>query len=56
VAVQGGEVVSQVVETMKDINDRQPQQIADIIGCHRWHCLSDQHPGAQRSRGSGARR
>jgi methyl-accepting chemotaxis protein len=32
VAVQGGEVVSQVVETMKGINDSSSNKIADIIG------------------------
>jgi hypothetical protein len=47
----GGEVVSQVVSTMDEINS------AAAARCrhhrhHRRHCLPDQHPGAERRGGS----
>ncbi len=51
VATQGGEVVGQVVETMKGINDSS-KKIADIISRDRRHRLPDQHPGAECRGGS----
>ena len=54
IAVRGGEVVGQVVDTMDEINDRSRQG-----GRHhrrdRGHRLPDQYPGAERRGRSGAR-
>ena len=55
VAVQGGEVVGQVVDTMKGINDSSAQDRRHHRRDRR-HRLPDQHPGAERRGGSGARR
>ena len=51
VAVQGGEVVGQVVDTMKGINEAS-RKIADIISVIDGIAFPDQHPGPQRSGGS----
>ncbi len=51
VAARGGAVVSQVVTTMDDIT-ASSRKIADITGVIDSDCLPDQHPGAQRGRGS----
>ena len=55
VAVKGGEVVGQVVHTMKGINDSS-QDDRRHHRRHRRHRVPDQHPGAERRGGSGARR
>ena len=53
-AARGGEVVGQVVASMQQITDSS-RKISDIDRRDRRHRLSDQHPGAQRRRGSSAR-
>jgi methyl-accepting chemotaxis protein len=53
VAARGGAVVSQVVTTMDQIT-ASSRKIADITGVID-DCLPDQHPGAERGRGSGPR-
>ena len=55
VAVQGGEVVGQVVDTMKGINDSS-QEDRRHHRRDRRHRVPDQHPGAERRGRSGARR
>ncbi len=51
VAARGGQVVAQVVSTMQDIN-ASSKKICRHHRCDRWHCLPDQHPGAECRRGS----
>ena len=55
VAIKGGDVVGQVVGTMKAINDSS-KQISDIIGVIDGIAFQTKHPGPERGRGSGARR
>jgi methyl-accepting chemotaxis protein len=55
VAVRGGEVVEQVVGTMQR-HRRGRGQDRRHHRRHRRHRLPDQHPGAERGGGSGARR
>ena len=55
VAQRGGQVVSQVVDTMGQISTSS-KRIGDIIGVIDGHCLPDQHPGAERGGGSRPRR
>jgi hypothetical protein len=50
---RGGEVVSQVVQTMGEIQGRQQPHRRDHRRDRR-HCLPDQHPGAERRGGSRA--
>ena len=54
VAVRGGSIVSQVVDTMGTINASSKQDRRHHRR-HRRHRLPDQHPGLERGRGSGAR-
>lgn len=50
-AEQGGEVVHQVVSTMKEIS-ASSNRIQDIIGCDRQHSVPDKYSCTQRSGGS----